>query len=165
MKQEPIQRITDNDGTASRRVRLRTVSQKMIADLGWLTGERLVEVVKRDHSWAFIFSGGGCIATEQAWRLVTNEGVAVASEDHGQPFGLLTPVDASARVLSASKEQQVSAVRVVDQTGDLSVFFGSATRVEFLTLSCGYEGWRVTHGSSELICLGGGALHRNEKPG
>ena len=137
----------------------------MIPDLAWLTGDRLVEVAKRDHSWAFIFSSGGCITTEQAWRLVANGGVAVASEDHGQLFGLSVPIDASTRVLSATKEKQVSDVLVSDKAGDLSLFFGSDTQVEFLTLSCGFEGWRAIHERCDLICLGGGTLHRNEKGG
>jgi hypothetical protein len=78
----------------------------MIPDLAWLTGDRLVEVAKRDHSWAFIFSSRGCITTEQAWRLVANGGVAVASEDHGQLFGLSVPIDASTRVLSARRKSK-----------------------------------------------------------
>jgi hypothetical protein len=137
----------------------------MNPDLEWLKGERLVEVAKRAHSWAFVFSGGGSIVTEQAWRVVTNQGVAVGSDDHGQLFGLSVPVDASTCVLSATKEKQISDVRVADKAGDLSLFFGSDTQVEFLTLSCGFEGWRAIHERCDLICLGGGTLHRNENRG
>ena len=64
-------------------------------DLTWLVGLQLKAVEKKDYSWFFTFDDGGSIATESFWRLITIEGVAVTSEDHGHQFGLPAPVDAA----------------------------------------------------------------------
>jgi hypothetical protein len=130
----------------------------MPADLTWLVGKRLREVAKKDYSWFFWFAAGGTIVTESDWRLVTNKGIEVASEDHGQLFGLKEPVDASARVAVAVKEKEVVAFRIADRTSDLSLTFEGEVYLEFLNLSCGYESWRAQHGVAEVICMGGGQL-------
>ncbi len=137
----------------------------MSAEVTWPIGKLLAEVVKREHSWSFIFSGGGCVMTETAWRLISKEGISVTSEDHGQWFGLKAPVDVGVCVLTATKGRKVTASRVVDGTSDLLLAFEDEVRLEFLQLSSGYEAWRATHGSDEVICLGGGALSKNENPG
>jgi hypothetical protein len=139
----------------------------MRVDLTWLLGKQLVDAAKKDYSWSFIFSDGGSVVTESAWRLVTKEGIGVASEDHGHTFGLKGPVDASAHVLAATKEKKILEVRITERTSDLLVLFEQDVSLEFLNLSCGYESWRAGHGSEEVICMGGGqlALHLNKKQG
>lgn len=131
----------------------------------WPVGKRLTEVAKRDYSWSFGFSAGGCVTTESAWRLISENGISVTSEDHGQRFGSDKPVDAGARVLAATKGMQVEESRLVEGTSDLLLRFEKGVRLEFLNLSCGFETWRATHGSEDVICMGGGALLLNEKKG
>src|ERR1039458_920797 len=128
----------------------------MIANIAWLAGEQLVEVAKHEYSWRFTFFCGGSVVTEQPWRLVTKDGVTVTSEDHGHPFGLGEPVDAAARVLTNMKGKKILEYRVGEHTSDLSLCFEGEVRLEFLTLSCGFEGWRAMHGADDVICLGGG---------
>jgi hypothetical protein len=139
----------------------------MPADLTWLVGKRLVETAKKDYSWFFTFTDGGSIVTESGWRLVTKEGIRVASDDHGQIFGLKEPVDAGARLLAATKAKKVLEFRIADRTSDLTLRFEEEVWLEFLNLSCGYESWRAQHGSEEVICMGGGqiAIQTNEKKG
>lgn len=137
----------------------------MSADLTWLVGKKLEKSEKKDYSWFFTFSEDGSIATESPWRLITNEGVRVTSEDHDQLFGLKEPVDATVRVLAATTGKKVLAYRVAERSSDLIVTFENGVHIEFLNLSCGYEAWRTSHPSGEVICLGGGklAIFKNQK--
>lgn len=137
----------------------------MTDDLEWLRGASLRDVAKQEFTWRFLFEGGGSITTEQVWRLVTPAGIAVASEDHGQRFGLDERLDAAARVLSQTKGKRVLAYIVTAGASDLVVDFGAGVRVEFLTLSCGYENWRAAHLDCDVICLGGGTLCHNKTQG
>jgi len=73
-------------------------------------------------------------------------------------FGLKKPVDAAARVRTATEEKKVIDCRLADRTSDLSVAFEGDVRLEFLNLSCGYESWRTEHGGQSVHCLGGGKL-------
>ena len=130
----------------------------MPANLTWLVGERLIEAAKKDYSWFFTFAGGGSIVTESGWRLITKVGIDVASEDHGQIFGLKEPVDAGTRALTATKQKKIMDFRIAEGTSDLLVKFEDDVSLEFLNLSCGYESWRAQHDGEEVICMGGGQL-------
>jgi hypothetical protein len=133
--------------------------------ISWPIGKTLVGVERREYSWFFTFSGGGSLVTESVWRFITKEGIRVTSEDHGQQFGLESPVDAIARLLTAIREKKIMESQVVDGTSDLILKFEDESRLEFLNLSCGYESWRATFGADDVICLGGGTLWKNEKKG
>jgi hypothetical protein len=105
------------------------------------------------------------VVTESAWRLILKNGIRVTSEDHGQLFGHSEPVDAVARVLTATKGKRIAEGRIAESTSDLVLRFEDGVRLEFLNLSCGYEAWRATFETEDVISLGGGALWKNEKPG
>jgi hypothetical protein len=130
----------------------------MPADLSWLIGKRLIEAHKKDYTWFFVFSGGGCISTESAWRFVKVDHIHVTSEDDGQLFGLKEPINAGSCVLEATREANVLECRVTSSTADLQLEFGGGTRLEFLTMSSGYEAWRTQNGSGVVFCTGGGKL-------
>lgn len=130
----------------------------MLPNLTWLVGKQLKEAAKQNCTWTFTLSGDGLISTESGWRLVTTEGIAVTSEDHGHVFGLASPVDARARVHMAVGERRIEAIRVADRTSDLVLEFGGGVFLEFLNLSCGYESWRTQHDSGDAICMGGGQI-------
>jgi hypothetical protein len=119
-------------------------------------GASLRGVEKKDYSWFFTFGDRLVIATESPWRFVTPDGIAVTSEDHGQKFGLPSPVDAAERVTSRLASLSVQSVSLDPKTGDLFVSFGERLCLQFLQMSCGYESWRATTEQGESICLGGG---------
>jgi hypothetical protein len=56
-----------------------------------------------------------------------------------------------------TRRRTVDHAQVDRNTGDLTLGFGSVF-LTFLCLSRGYEAWRLTHGSLELICTGGGKI-------
>jgi hypothetical protein len=130
----------------------------MPADFSWLIGKRLVAALKRDHTWFFGFTGAGRILTESPWRFVKVDHIYVTSEDDGELFGLKEPVNAASRVLDATREAKVTDCRVADRTADLQLDFEGNCRLEFLTMSSGYESWRTENVSESVFCTGGGNL-------
>ena len=137
----------------------------MPSELSWLVGKVLAAITQREHLWCFTFSDDGSVVTECVWRLITKDGICVTSEDHGQMFGLKSPVDASERVLTATQEKKIIQISIAASTSDLMLTFEGDIILQFLNISCGYEAWRATHGSNDVICLGGGTLWKNENIG
>jgi hypothetical protein len=130
----------------------------MKTDMTWLVGLKVAEVGKKDYTWFFTFDDHSTICTESPWRLITEEGIRVTSEDHGQKFGLPAPVDAadlSRRILGDSK---INRTDVRDKTSDLVLNFSNHAVLEFLNLSSGFEAWRSVHGTQQVFCIGGGGL-------
>lgn len=123
--------------------------------LEWLVGRWIAGVENEGHTWIFVLDDGSKIATESVWRVIATKGIVVTSEDHGHQFGLPTPVDAVERVKGAAGDHRVVRFEVREGTGDLTIRFGNEVAIEFLNLSCGYEGWRTEHGGEEVVCLGG----------
>ena len=130
----------------------------MKPNLDWLLNQRLSQVEKKDFTWFFNFEEGGSVGTESMWRLVTSSGIFVTSEDHEQLFGLPEPVDAGKRVMDTIKNRRVSTCLCETPCSDLIVSFEGGAQLQFLNTSCGYESWRASHGSTQIICTGGGEL-------
>jgi hypothetical protein len=129
----------------------------MAVDLSRLVGRRLRSVAKKDYSWFFVLDDESHVDTESPWRLLTDR-VVVTSEDHGQQFGLPAPVDAANVVREKVGDSSVDRVDLDDRTGDLAISFENGVTIQFLTLSGGYEGWRLGYHGQLIICTGGGEL-------
>jgi len=127
-------------------------------DLTWLVGRTLTKVQKDDYTWSFILDDGSGMFTEDTWRLIVAEGIAVTSEDDGHKFGLPAPVNAAERVTDTIGEKPIARFELRNRTNDLVLHFAGDVSIEFLNLSCGYDGWRTAHGQHEIICQGGGRL-------
>ena len=130
----------------------------MTTDLSWLVGRSLTEVVRYEHSWAFVFGPSESICTSAFWRLVTSERIIVTSEDDGHPFGLGFPVDARKWVLDTIGSAKVVRASIENVTSDLVVVFDDRGELHFLNTSCGYESWTANRGAFQTICMGGGGV-------
>ncbi|MBS0411116.1 MAG: hypothetical protein JSR86_14450 [Proteobacteria bacterium] len=113
--------------------------------------------------WQFAFSDHGMLTTSSLWRVVSPKEIVVTSEDHGQMFGLPSPVSVFERVANAlPASSRITGVTVSPATADLRIDFGPLAALEIISTSCGYEAWllRVSLGSEmlELVGLGGGGL-------
>lgn len=128
----------------------------MKPDMTWLVGLHVSNVEKRDHTWFFVLDDGSTIATESAWRLTRDAKIVVTSEDDGHQFGLPAPVDARARVKEAIGQASIIRFELRETTSDLVLHFPDAVAIDFLNLSCGYEGWRAVYNGRETVSLGGG---------
>jgi hypothetical protein len=136
----------------------------MTADriLAALCDTTLAGVEAYEFGWTFSFSDGATVTTQSIWRALTAHGIAVTSEDHQQQFGLPAPVDAGQRAISVLLGEVTSA-ELVPVTGDLRISFGSASTLEFLNTSSGYEGWHLVTREGErkaweMVALGGGGV-------
>lgn len=128
-----------------------------------LIGQAITSVEKKGFSWFFAFSRGDQIGTESPWRFVTDQGIVVTSEDHEQQFGLPLPVDAVERVKTALGTAPITNVHHDAKTGDIFICFSEDRYLQFLQMSCGYEGWRLLIGDFEFICMGGGGYTSFER--
>lgn len=127
-------------------------------DCAELVGQSLTLVQREGESWSFHFSGGSMISTEEPWRLLTPEGLHVASPDDLECFGLCEPVNAAERVTEALQGDAVLAAAWDARSGDLNLHLSGERTLQFLQLSAGYESWRLTLRGGEFICLGGGVI-------
>lgn len=134
----------------------------MTIDLKWVIGNRIMAIGKQDYTWFFTFNSGGSITTESTWRLITMEGIKATSDDHGQQFGLATPLDVIDVAKTIIGQQAIKQYDLDPRTGDFSLHFEDKSKLQFLNLSSGYESWHIVHGAHEIICMGGGKIHEFE---
>ncbi|HEX4794325.1 MAG TPA: DUF6188 family protein [Humisphaera sp.] len=129
----------------------------MAVDLAWVVGRCVKSVEKKDYSWFFTLDDLSIIDTESDWRLMA-ERILITSQDDGQLFGHESPVNAAKAVETSVNKSAVSGFQLDERTGDLFLNFQNGCTIQFVTLSSGYEGWRVGHGDQCIVCLGGGEL-------
>jgi hypothetical protein len=126
-----------------------------------LVGRNCV-VGRREHDWVFDLSGSVRLAVSASWRIVFNGRIALASGDDGQVFGLTTPVDGEAVAHHLLKGKAITAVTLDQETADLTLHFGAATRIDVVNNSMGYEGWQASYAVGDkrwsLIAMGGGEV-------
>jgi hypothetical protein len=108
-------------------------------------------------SWSFDFEGWLRLNIQCPWRVVTDRGIALGSEDDGQKFGLPAPVDGVAVASQLLAATPLIQVLVTQKTGDIAFEFESGVRLEIFNNSSGYEGWNCSTSSGlEVIGMGGG---------
>ncbi len=132
-------------------------------DMNWLVGRTIKKVEKIDYSWFFVLDDGSSIGTESPWRLSTADGIVVTSEDDGYPAGSPDAVSAVERVIKTVARSPISGFELRERTSDLVLHFACDAAIDFLSLSCMYDGWRTVHGQHEVFCLGGGRLGEPRK--
>jgi hypothetical protein len=132
----------------------------MAFDVSWMLGLTFAEVNYLDaFSWSFRFAGGAEIRADCAWRLVIAGHIALTSEDHGQQYGLPSPVNAEAQCRSMIVRLKIQRAEVREDTRDIVIVFESGERLEILPISSGYESWQMTApDGTQTIAQGGGNL-------
>jgi hypothetical protein len=135
------------------------VSHKDI-DLAWLIDCTIKSVSFHEPLvWSFAFAPGRTLQVESLWRVITPRGVVLTSNDHGQRFGLPSPVDASKEVSILLASKAITSVTVDELTSDLTIAFGPELRLEVVATSAGYESWQI-HDSAGVnyVAQGGGKV-------
>ena len=129
-------------------------------DVSWMLGRAFVEVkFMAPASWSFRFDGGVEIRSDSVWRIVVGGRIALSSEDHGQRYGLPSPVDAEARCQSLIVQVRIERAEVREDTRDIVIVFESGARLDILPVSSGYESWQVAApDGTRTIAQGGGNL-------
>jgi hypothetical protein len=130
----------------------------MSPELDWLKGKSLIKVENSEYSWSFNFEHCGYVMTETLWRLSDSERLVVASDDHGQLFGLEEPVDAAKRVMEVVGTKKIFDYSYSKIFSDLILYFEDKIELQFLNTSGGYESWRAEQDGVQIISMGGGKL-------
>lgn len=113
------------------------------------------------EQWAFDFGGGTVLQVASPWRVIMGGKIRLGWRDHGQRFGLPSPVDGVAEATRLLGDSEVVSAEVSGETADLVISFGSACRLEVFNGSSGYEGWTLNAPGVELfVAQGGGCLVR-----
>jgi len=143
----------------SKVVRTTAISHKDI-DLAWIIGCRIESVsFHESHLWSFALAPGRTLKVESLWRIVTPRGLALTSDDHGQRFGLPSPVDAAQEVSKLLASRAITSVTVDELTSDLAIAFGPDVRLEVLATSAGYESWQIYDSAGvNYVAQGGGKV-------
>lgn len=129
-------------------------------DISWMVGLAFDEVkFLAPSSWSFRFGEGLEIRADCVWRLVIGGHIALSSEDHGQQYGLPSPVDAEVQCRSLIVQVKIERAEVREDTRDIVIGFSSGSRLEILPISSGYESWQLAGPDGTLtIAQGGGNL-------
>ena len=125
-------------------------------------GSTCLSVEWLENIWRFEFERS-TVCVESFWRIVTSNGVAIASEDNKQYFGLPQPVDAAVQAQKLLSKPVVT-LGVDVLTADLQIEFEQNVRLEVWNGSSGYEPWNCTTKSGlQIYALSGGKLsiHRD----
>jgi hypothetical protein len=129
-------------------------------DFSWMVGHVVREVTFHDGGvWRFAFAPSEYIQTYCLWRIIREERVVLASEDHGQQFGWAAPMDAGSMAREAFSAATIRAVELTKATADILIDFDGDLRLEIIPTSCGYEGWEIR--APDGICFvaqGGGQI-------
>jgi hypothetical protein len=131
-------------------------------DLSWMIGCLITNVTFHEpRSWKFSLGKDRSIGVECLWRLVTDQGTAVTSEDHNQRFGLQAPVDAAAKCFQLVANSSISSVRLNEVTADLTLAIGKDLSLEIVTTSAGYENWQIHDpNGANYVAGGNGAISK-----
>jgi hypothetical protein len=108
-----------------------------------LIGAQLESADRLNLDWDFRFGAGSSLMFQSLWRLVSDTGIEVTSEDDGQQFGLKTPVSATDELRHKVGQSLITDVQIDGATSDLTIHFGQGLRLEVISTSSGYEAWSL----------------------
>ena len=134
----------------------------MLAHLAERLIGRRCTIIRRENDWVFDTGGAVTLFVEAPWRIVANGGIGFTSADDGHQFGRTSPIDGEVEAARLLCTRPIRKVVIHDETADLTLWFGPATRLEVINNSSGYEAWQACFtGDSRqrgVIARGGGQI-------
>jgi hypothetical protein len=124
----------------------------------WLVQHRFQSLVCREHDWVFTFEPDCVLAVECLWRLLESQRIKRTSEDHGQQFGLLAPIDAAVDMTKLLVNRAIKNVELDESTLDIRITLEGDYVLEVIPDSSGYESWNLQLADQQWIAQGGGNL-------
>ena len=129
-------------------------------DLTWMVGRVVASVTLLEPlPWRFEFGENERLDVECLWRVLRDGRVLLTNEDHGQLFGLQSPVDSAQEAMKLLAGVPVTSVSIRATTADVAIRFQDGTELEIIPTSSGYESWQLR--GPDGICYvatGGGAI-------
>jgi len=140
----------------------RVVSEQIHA----LQGRQCLAVTfdEATEQWIFDFEHKAMLTVASPWRIIVGGRIRLGWRDHGQPFGLPSPVNGVSEATKFLGGVEVKSASVAAETSDLVISFVSGCRLEVFNGSSGYEGWTLNApGGERFVAQGGGDLVRFER--
>src|SRR5262249_53859658 len=127
-------------------------------ELAWLVGCRFQSLARREYDWVIAFDKDANLIVACLWRLVESGRIRFTSEDDGQQFGLLAPIDAASEINGRLPGAAVEAVELRKGLLDLELRFSTGHSLQVIPDSSGDEAWQARSGDKEVISVGGGEV-------
>ena len=131
----------------------------MTEELAWMVGLEFsrVDLDEQSGQWWFPLGEGRGLAVTCPWQIIAEGRVVLASGDHGQQYGLPTPIDAPAKATQLLGGRKVGGVSLAEGSSELEVQLEGDAALRTFNDSSGYEGWRLTGPNGTWwIAQGGG---------
>jgi hypothetical protein len=132
-----------------------------------LIGARLKSAERLEHGYyAFMFSNGAALVVPSLWRIISDGQIVLCRDDYGHQYGLPAKIDCIAEVIKRLGEKAITAITIQPDTSDLILRFGNDLRLEIISDSSGYEGWRFSgvDGLQAVALPSGGPSYWYDKP-
>ncbi len=127
-------------------------------ELAWLAGHRFQLLARREYHCVVALDNDKSIVVACLWRLVKSDRILITSEDEGQKFGLLEPVEAATEVNRRLTGAAVEAIELRSGVLDLELRLSTGHSLQIIPDSSGYEAWNVCCVNRQFIAVGGGEL-------
>jgi len=140
---------------------------KRISELRWTVGLE-PGLVRRDDEtgqWWFPLGAVACLTTMCPWQIIAEGGVALASGDEGQWYGLSEPVDAAARATELLAGREVVDASLVEASSELEIELQGGIAIRTFNDSSGHEGWDLYGPDGAHWTQQGGTVHRAVRVG
>ena len=118
------------------------------------------KAVKHDGEWYFSFENEAVLRARCLWRLVVGGRVVLSSRDHGQMFGLKSPVDAAHEATRILADKEITEVAIESGKADLHILLSDGTELELLNDSSGFEPWGFSSKQLTLVATADGDIFR-----
>jgi len=133
----------------------------MELDLSWIVGN-VVERVQYDaqtRRWFFAISDQTMLAVDCSWKIILPRTVPLASGDHGQQYGLTSPIDAAGKAMELLARHKIRSIASDKLTSDLTINFEDDIILRTFNASSGFEAWQLTGPQGvEFIAQGNGNI-------
>lgn len=126
-------------------------------DFDWLKGRRCTNVqAPAERTTVFEF-GDAALSVETLWRISREGQLRLTSADHGQVYGLASPINAPTAAHGLLVGREISAVQADLARGDLLIHLGPDHVLEIITDSH-YEPWQLTAPDRNYVAAAGGRI-------
>jgi hypothetical protein len=124
----------------------------------YLVGKHITGITRREYDWVLEFGDRSTIQMECLWRLLNSGRITLSSNDHGQTFGLTSPIDAANSFNTKLSGRTIASVELNDGTLDLTFTLDGSMVLQIIPDSSGYEAWTANTPLGQIVAVGGGEL-------
>lgn len=126
-------------------------------DFDWLKGRSCTKVQAPDE-WTTVFEfGDAALSVQTLWRVSLQGQLRLTSADHGQVYGLASPINATTAAHELLVGREISAVHADLARGDLLIHLGLDCLLEIITDSH-YEPWQLTGPGRNYVAAADGRI-------